>query len=228
MRDRNDNVVIVCSIENVDPMGVHTGDSVTVAPAADAHRPPVPGAARPGDRGHPRGRRGDRRLQRAVRGQPADRRDRRHRDEPARVALERAGLQGDRLSDRQDRRAPGRRLRARGDPQRHHARSPRPASSPRSTTSWSRWPRFAFEKFADVERRAHHLHEVGRRGDGHRPHLPAGLRQGDAQPRARRPARARPQTLDALLARSRGPGRSLRPARRGFKRRRDWIEAHTT
>src|SRR3954452_576914 len=32
MRDLNDNVVIVCSIENVDPMGVHTGDSVTVAP----------------------------------------------------------------------------------------------------------------------------------------------------------------------------------------------------
>src|SRR4051795_8930161 len=33
MRDRNDNAVIICSIENVDPMGVHTGDSVTVAPA---------------------------------------------------------------------------------------------------------------------------------------------------------------------------------------------------
>ncbi|MEV4639023.1 carbamoyl-phosphate synthase large subunit [Actinoplanes sp. NPDC049548] len=33
MRDRNDNVVVVCSIENLDPMGVHTGDSVTVAPA---------------------------------------------------------------------------------------------------------------------------------------------------------------------------------------------------
>ncbi|MFF3866632.1 carbamoyl-phosphate synthase large subunit [Micromonospora sp. NPDC001898] len=33
MRDRNDNVVVVCSIENIDPMGVHTGDSVTVAPA---------------------------------------------------------------------------------------------------------------------------------------------------------------------------------------------------
>src|SRR5207248_2592364 len=32
VRDRNDNVVIVCSIENLDPMGVHTGDSVTVAP----------------------------------------------------------------------------------------------------------------------------------------------------------------------------------------------------
>ncbi len=33
MRDRRDNCVIVCSIENIDPMGVHTGDSVTVAPA---------------------------------------------------------------------------------------------------------------------------------------------------------------------------------------------------
>ena len=33
MRDGNDNVVVVCSIENLDPMGVHTGDSVTVAPA---------------------------------------------------------------------------------------------------------------------------------------------------------------------------------------------------
>jgi len=33
IRDRNDNVVVICSIENIDPMGVHTGDSVTVAPA---------------------------------------------------------------------------------------------------------------------------------------------------------------------------------------------------
>ena len=33
MRDKEDNVVIVCSIENIDPMGVHTGDSITVAPA---------------------------------------------------------------------------------------------------------------------------------------------------------------------------------------------------
>ena len=33
MRDHEDNVVIICSIENFDPMGVHTGDSITVAPA---------------------------------------------------------------------------------------------------------------------------------------------------------------------------------------------------
>ena len=32
MRDKKDNVVIVCSIENFDPMGIHTGDSITVAP----------------------------------------------------------------------------------------------------------------------------------------------------------------------------------------------------
>ena len=45
IRDLNDNVVIVCSIENLDPMGVHTGDSVTVAPADDALGRGLPGAA---------------------------------------------------------------------------------------------------------------------------------------------------------------------------------------
>jgi carbamoyl-phosphate synthase large subunit len=33
VRDKADNCIIVCSIENLDPMGVHTGDSITVAPA---------------------------------------------------------------------------------------------------------------------------------------------------------------------------------------------------
>ncbi len=33
VRDKNDNAIIVCSIENLDPMGVHTGDSITIAPA---------------------------------------------------------------------------------------------------------------------------------------------------------------------------------------------------
>ena len=33
VRDKNDNVIIICSIENIDPMGIHTGDSITVAPA---------------------------------------------------------------------------------------------------------------------------------------------------------------------------------------------------
>ena len=43
-RDHADNVVIVLLIENLDPMGVHTGDSVTVAPTDDARRG-LPGAA---------------------------------------------------------------------------------------------------------------------------------------------------------------------------------------
>lgn len=33
LRDNNDNIIIICSIENMDPMGIHTGDSITVAPA---------------------------------------------------------------------------------------------------------------------------------------------------------------------------------------------------
>ncbi len=71
MRDRKDNVVVVCSIENVDPMGVHTGDSITVAPGDDADRPRVPAAARHRHRRDPRRRRGHRWLQHPVRGQPA-------------------------------------------------------------------------------------------------------------------------------------------------------------
>ncbi len=38
MRDLKDNVVIICSIENFDPMGIHTGDSITVAPCANSNR----------------------------------------------------------------------------------------------------------------------------------------------------------------------------------------------
>jgi carbamoyl-phosphate synthase large subunit len=71
MRDRSDNVVIVCSIENLDPMGVHTGDSVTVAPqmtlADEATRSC---ATRPRD--HSRGRRRDGRLEHPVRARPRD------------------------------------------------------------------------------------------------------------------------------------------------------------
>ena len=137
MRDHADNVVIVCSIENIDPMGVHTGDSRDRRAAADADRPHLPEAARPGDRRHPRRRRGDRRLQRAVRGQPGDRRDRRHRDEPARVAVVGAGVQGDRAS-RSPRSPRGSRSATRSTRSPTTSPAPRPrASSRRSTTSSS-------------------------------------------------------------------------------------------
>ena len=138
MRDQADNVVVVCSIENIDPMGVHTGDSVTVAPGDDAHRPRVPADARHRDRHHARGRGGHRRLQHPVRGGAAHRPDGRDRDEPARLAAaarwpprppgsrsprSRPGWPSATPSTRSRTTSPGR---------------PRPASSPRSTTWWSR------------------------------------------------------------------------------------------
>ena len=155
--------------------------------AADAHRPPLPAAARPGDRGHPRGRRRDRRLQRAVRGQPRHRGDPRDRDEPARVALLGAGLQGDRLPDRQDRRAPGRRLPPGRDRQRHHRGHARVLRA----DDRLRRRQVAALRLREVPRdRSHadHAHEVGGRGDGDRAHLPAGVRQGAALARARQDA----------------------------------------
>ena len=72
MRDGADNAIVVCSIENVDPMGVHTGDSVTVAPAHDAHRPRIPGDADAALRVHPRRGRRHRGLERPVRRGPGD------------------------------------------------------------------------------------------------------------------------------------------------------------
>ncbi len=92
----------------------------------DADRPRVPAPARPRDRHHPRGRRRHRRLQHPVRRQPGRRPDRRHRDEPAGLAVLRAGVQGDRLPDRQDRRQGRDRLHPRRDPQRHHHPRRRP------------------------------------------------------------------------------------------------------
>ena len=86
----------------------------------DAHRSRVSDDARRGRRDHPRGRRRRGRLQHPVRGQSARRRDARHRDESARVALVGARVQGDGLSDRAHRREARRRLSPRRDPERHH------------------------------------------------------------------------------------------------------------
>ena len=71
VRDKADNCIIVCSIENIDPMGVHTGDSITVAPALtltdkEYQRMRTASIAVLREIG-----RRDRRLQRAVRGQSA-------------------------------------------------------------------------------------------------------------------------------------------------------------
>jgi hypothetical protein len=89
VRDRADNCIIVCSIENLDPMGIHTGDSITVAPAQTLTDKEYQLMRNASDRHPARDRRRHRRLQRAVFGQPAERPADRDRDEPARVALAR-------------------------------------------------------------------------------------------------------------------------------------------
>ena len=124
MRDRKDNCVVICSIENFDPMGVHTGDSITVAPIqtlTDKEFQIMRDASFAVIRAV--GRR-DGRVQHPVRGEPGQRAHGDHRDEPARVALLGPGVQGHRLPHRQDRRQAGRRLPAGRDQERHHARDP--------------------------------------------------------------------------------------------------------
>ena len=110
MRDSADNVVIVCSIENIDPMGVHTGDSVTVAPQqtlTDSLYQQLRDQAIAVIRAVGV-ETGGSNVQFAV--NPAHRGDPRDRDEPARLALLGARVEGDRLPDREDRRAAGGRL----------------------------------------------------------------------------------------------------------------------
>ena len=145
----------------------------------DAHRPRVPGHARRRHRGAARGRGGHRRLQHPVRRPPGHRPDGRHRDEPAGVPLVRAGVQGDRLPDREDRGQAGHRLHARRDPQRHHRRDPGLVRA----DARLRRGQDAAVRVREVPDRgpgADHAHEERGRGDGDRPQLHRGAGQGDA------------------------------------------------
>ena len=159
--------------------------------ADDALRRGVPGAPRRVRRDHPRGRRRDRRLQHPVRAQPRDRRDPRDRDEPARLALVGARLEGDRLPDREDRREARRRLHARRDPERHHEDD---AGELRADARLRRRqvPALRVREVPRRRQHARHPDEVGRRGDGDRPHVHGGVPQG------LRLARARPGLADAV------------------------------
>ncbi len=134
MRDAADNCVVVCSIENVDPMGVHTGDSVTVAPAMTLSDPEYQQLR---DASFAVLRRigvetGGSNVQFAI--DPGDRAPDRDRDESPGVAVLGPGLQGDRLPDRQDRRQTGARATpSTRFPTTSRARRWRP-SNPASTT----------------------------------------------------------------------------------------------
>ena len=185
MRDVDDNVVIICSIENFDPMGVHTGDSITVAPAQTLTDKEYQRMRDAIARRHPRDRRRDRRLEHSVRHQSARRADDRHRDEPARQPLERAGVEGDRLSDRQDRRQAGRRLPAARAAERHHARND---GLLRADDRLRRHqdPAVRLREIPRSRRHADHADEERRRDDGHRPHVQGVVSEGAARAGSRR------------------------------------------
>ena len=184
VRDRADNVVIVCSIENLDPMGVHTGDSVTVAPQMtlpdeayqelrDASIAIIRAVgvdtggsniqfARNRDSGeirviemNPRVSRSSALASKAT-GYPI-----------AKVAAKLAvGYTLDEIPN--------------------DLTGTTPASfEPTLDYVVVKIPRFAFEKFPGADTRARHADEVGRRDDGHRPHVPRGVREGEARARGR-------------------------------------------
>ena len=168
MRDRTDNVVIVCSIENIDPMGVHTGDSSDVAPQQTLT-----------DRQYQALRDQAIAVIRAV-GVETGGSNVQFAVNPAtdEIVVIEMNPRVSRSSRPGHRRPPGSRS-PRSPPawpsatpwRRSPTTSPaprRPASSPRSTTCVVKWPRFAFEKFPGVDGELTDPHEVGRRGDGHR------------------------------------------------------------
>ena len=122
MRDKADNCVIICSIENFDPMGVHTGDSITVAPIQtltdkeyqimrDASFAVIRAVGV---------ETGGSNIQFAV--QSRDGTDGDHRDEPAGVAVVGAGVESDGISHCENRGQAGSGVFAGRDPERHHAR----------------------------------------------------------------------------------------------------------
>ncbi len=150
--------------------------------ADDAVGDRVPGHARRREEGHPRGRRRDRWIEHPVRRAPEDGAPDRHRDEPARLALVRARLEGDRLSDRQDRRFARRRIPARRDSERHHEED---SCVLRAHTRLRRREGPALH-VREISRRRHDARrpdEIRGRGDGPRPHVRRVVRKGGALPR---------------------------------------------
>ena len=200
MRDKADNFVVICSIENFDPMGIHTGDSVTVAPAQTLTDREYQVMRERRARDHPRGRRRDRRLEHPVRGRPEERPPDRDRDEPARLALVGAREQGDRLPDREDRGAARDRLPPRRDPERHHARDARVLRAG-DRLRGGEDPALGVREVQGREPHARHADEVGGRGDGDRPHLQGGAAEGAARPRDRASPASRARTSTTRASR---------------------------
>ena len=213
VRDRVDNCIIVCSIENLDPMGVHTGDSITVAPAqtltdreyqrlrdasiavlrkigVDTGGSNVQFAINPEDgrvlviEMNPRVSRSSALASKAT-GFPI-----------AKIAAKLAvGYTLDELKN-------------------EITGGATPASfEPTIDYVVTKIPRFTFEKFPGREHAPDHADEIGGRGDGHRPNLPGIDAEGAAQP-GDRPRRLR-RAVDPAADRRGGREAVLRTALAG-------------
>ena len=189
MRDHADNVVVICSIENVDPMGVHTGDSITVAPAqtlTDVEYQRMRDAAfacirRIGVET------GGSNVQFGL--DPTNGHMVVIEMNPRVSRSSALGEQGDRVPDREDRGQARGRLPPRRGAQRHHrghARELRADHRLRRHQGAALGVREAPGRGPG----ARHDDAVGRRGDGDRPHVPRVAPEGDALARDR-PRRAR-------------------------------------
>ena len=179
MRDGTDNAVVVCSIENLDPMGVHTGDSITVAPAMTLT-----------DREYQRMRdlglailravgvaTGGCNIQFAI--NPDNGRIIVIEMNPAGLPVVGVGVQGDRLPDRQDRGQAGHRLHPGRDRQRHHQGHPGGVRADAGLRGGED-PAVRVREVPGCRPDADHHDEVGRRGDVDRPVVRRGAGQGDA------------------------------------------------
>ena len=208
MRDRADNCVIICSIENVDPMGVHTGDSITVAPAqtlSDVEYQQMRDAAfacirRVGVET------GGSNVQFAVNPATGEQVVIEMNPRVSRSSALASKATG--LPDRQDRRQAGRRLHARRDRERHHChRSRVDAGQLRAEHRLRRHqdPAVGVREAARLVGSARHADAIGRRGDGDRAHVPREPAEGPALARAG-PPRSRLRS---------GRGRARRHRRQG-------------
>jgi carbamoylphosphate synthase large subunit len=207
VRDRRDNCIIVCSIENLDPMGVHTGDSITVAPAQTLT-----------DKEYQLMRdasiavlreigvdTGGSNVQFAI--NPADGRMVVIEMNPRVSRSSALASKATGFPDRQGRGEARRRLHPGRDRERGHRR--RDARFVRADHRL-RGHQGAALRVREVpagERPPHHADEVGGRGDGDRPHVPGVVPEGAARPRGRRrrpePAHARPRDARARARRAR-------------------------
>ena len=150
VRDGADNVIIVCSIENFDPMGVHTGGLHHRSPGPDPHRRGIPADEGRSHRHHPGDRRGSRGVQHPVRRQSHRRRTPGGGDESPGFPVVGPGLQGHGLPHRPGWSQAGRGLPPPRTSQRHHQDH---AGFLRAVLDYVvvKLPRFAFEKFPEVD-----------------------------------------------------------------------------